>query len=105
MSVESDNRKGSYLCWIHMRGTRLPSILRKIIQELPRVLPKLPMIHNSATRLEQKQIVKLFEQDSRRLMDRTQHCLSHVSQFPQETHNVKRSQGVKARRRLVKKEK
>ena len=56
------------------------------------------------TPLQQQQPIETFEQERRRLMDRTQDGLSVIRQLPQEPDDVPRALAIETRSRFIQEE-
>ena len=77
------------------------STMLKIVDECHRVRAQITKVNCFTPLLQQKQSVKLIEQLSTRLVDRTQNRLTLRRKLLQETHNRPRRLCVQTRRRLV----
>jgi len=58
------------------------------------------VIHNTTTRLEQQELVKVLEEDGRRLMDSAENSLAVGSKLLKETGDVECSLRVESRGRF-----
>ena len=81
--------------------TRISSVLFKVVDQSRTVFSQITKVDGSSTLLQEKQTVKLLQQDSRWLMNSTQNGLSAISKLSHQLTDRPGSLGIKTRGRFI----